>query len=268
MTDKKALEFIILGCGSSGGVPRVDGNWGVCNPENPKNTRTRCSVAVRLPSGAIILIDTSPDLRFQVLREKINRVDAIFYTHDHADQVHGIDDVRAFTYRDKKRIPCYADPATAQVLKHRFDYIFLDNLQGGYPALMDLHIMPEQLILEEGVLIKAYECVHGKITALGYQINDVFYSPDVNMIADDVLKSLTDANLSVWVVDCLRYTPHPTHANLEQVLKWHKQVKPQKMILTNLHFDMDYDILSSQLPDNIIVAYDGLRFRNTTRTKS
>ena len=257
MSENRGLEFIILGCGSSGGVPRIDGNWGVCNPQNPKNYRTRCSLAVKFPTGKVIVFDTAPEIRLQFLKAGLHRLDAVFYTHDHADQVHGIDDVRAFTYADKQQIPCYADKNTMAILTQRFDYIFQEKSNSGYPALMNLQEMPSVLYFQD-ICIKSYPCTHGRIQALGYQIDKLFYSPDVNLISDSVLAILAQEQLKIWVVDCLRYRPHPTHAHLEQVLAWHKIVKPKKMVLTNLHIDMDYDILAQELPAGIVPAYDGM----------
>lgn len=253
------IEYTILGCGSSGGVPRTDGYWGDCNPDNPKNNRTRCSLFVRMNDAVNIIIDTSPDMRFHTLRENIKHIDAVFFTHDHADQTHGIDDIRAFTFIRQDTIPCYADKYTADILQKRFDYIFHSAPNSGYPAIMSMNII-EDSFEYHGMMIETFACPHGQITAKGFIIQDVAYSPDVHHLSDETLNSLKNKDLKYWVVDCLRYTPHPTHAHLERVLEWNNIVKPKTMILTNLHFDLDYDVLLKQLPENIIPAYDGMKF--------
>ncbi|MFT6263073.1 MAG: phosphoribosyl 1,2-cyclic phosphate phosphodiesterase [Dasania sp.] len=258
---QKQLTAIILGCGSSGGVPRINGNWGVCDPNNPKNIRTRSSMVIHYNNKHIV-IDTSPEFRMQMIREKITSIEAVLYTHDHADQAHGIDDVRAYSNMGRDPIPCYADHETANILGKRFDYIFHQKPDSDYPAVMTMHKMtdyqPFQVQSFGDIDIIAFEAPHGKIVARGFIIGSMAYSPDVSGLSDAVLDRLKGCD--IWVVDCLRYRPHDTHANLEQVLKWHAYVQPKQMILTNLHIDFDYDILSQELPDNIIPAYDGLRF--------
>jgi phosphoribosyl 1,2-cyclic phosphate phosphodiesterase len=261
MTDKK-LTCIILGSGSSGGVPRINGNWGVCDPNNPKNIRTRSSIALEY-NGQYIVIDTSPEFRIQMIREKIPHIQGILYTHDHADQTHGIDDVRAYSDMGRNPIPCFADNNTADILTKRFDYIFYQQPNSDYPAVMTMHRLTDYhpfQILEFGAIdITAFEAPHGRITARGFIIGNMAYSPDVNDLSVKVLDKLKQCD--IWIVDCLRYRKHETHANLEQVLKWHNEVQPKQMILTNLHIDFDYEILKNELPKGIIPAYDGLRFR-------
>jgi len=258
---KKQLTGIILGCGSSGGVPRINGNWGICNPNNPKNMRTRCSLAVEC-EGNYIAIDTSPEFRMQMIREKIHAIKAVLYTHDHADQAHGIDDVRAYSDMGRMPVPCYADPITSNILRKRFDYIFHQESHSEYPAVMSLNNFtdyePFQIKNFSDVNITAFEAPHGRIIARGFIIGNMAYSPDVNGLSDKTLERLKKCD--IWVVDCLRYKKHNTHANLEQVLQWHEIVQPKQMILTNLHIDFDYETLSKELPNGIIPAYDGLRF--------
>ncbi|MEM6603092.1 MAG: MBL fold metallo-hydrolase [Pseudomonadota bacterium] len=259
MRDRQA-KAIILGCGSSGGVPRVDGYWGNCNPENPKNRRSRCSLYFTVDDKNII-IDTSPDMRMHVLREGITTLDGVLFTHDHADQCHGIDDVRAFTFLRSATIPAYADAETAQVLDTRFNYIFHGKPNSGYPPIMRMTVADDLFHMQEiDADIYSFKCPHGSITARGFVIGDMAYSPDVHHIEQKELNFLKAQKLDMWVVDCLRYTPHTTHAHFDLVMEWLDYVAPERMILTNLHFDLDYDILTSKLPQNVEAAYDGMRF--------
>ncbi len=258
----KNLTGIILGCGSSGGVPRINGNWGDCDPCNPKNSRTRTSLLINYNDKNLV-IDTSPDFRTQMLRENIKTLDGVLYTHDHADQTHGIDDIRAYSNMGRNPLVCYADNQTADILEYRFHYIFHQKPNSDYPPVMSMRRLidykPFQVDTFGDVDIMAFEAPHGKIIARGFIIGTMAYSPDVSYLSIDVLNSLK--NIDIWIVDCLRYKYHDTHANLDQVLQWHDYVKPNRMILTNLHIDLDYDILSKQLPENIVPAYDGLRFQ-------
>jgi phosphoribosyl 1,2-cyclic phosphate phosphodiesterase len=186
----------------------------------------------------------------------------VLYTHDHADQTHGIDDIRAYSNMGREPIICYADNNTADILEYRFDYIFYQKPNSDYPSVMRMNrfddYVPFQIETFGDINITAFEAPHGKITARGFIIGGLAYSPDVHYLSPDVLDRLK--NIDIWVVDCLRYKKHDTHANLEQVLGWHDYVKPNRMILTNLHIDLDYDILCKQLPKGIIPAYDGLQF--------
>jgi phosphoribosyl 1,2-cyclic phosphate phosphodiesterase len=260
------LELTILGCGSSGGVPRADGDWGACDPAEPKNRRRRCSLLVRRKDGAdathqtTVLVDTSPDLREQAIDAGVRRIDAVLFTHDHADQAHGIDDIRAFFLRQRARIPAHMDAATFASLHNRFGYIF--EPAGGYPAICEPHVIPAH---GEGwkvhgpngaIPVATFDQDHGAIRSVGYRFGSVAYSPDVRELPDDAYKALAD--LDVWIVDALRFTPHPTHAHLERTLAWIERVKPRRAVLTNMHIDMDYNALRSQLPAGIEPAYDGL----------
>jgi phosphoribosyl 1,2-cyclic phosphate phosphodiesterase len=264
------LEVTILGCGSSGGVPRADGNWGVCDPDEPMNRRGRCSLLVRRSvngagaygEGTTAVIDASPDFREQSIAAGIQHIDALLMTHDHADQAHGIDDLRAFFLRQRARIPCWMDANTRANLMRRFEYIF--HSQGGYPAILEAFELPPhgqawQVDGPSGPLpVTTYDQEHGDIRSVGYRIGPVAYSPDVNQQPDSAFETL--AGVDTWIVDALRHTPHPTHAHLERTLEWIERVKPRRAILTNMHIDMDYNALSARLPPGVEPAYDGMRF--------
>ena len=263
------LEFTILGCGSSGGVPRADGNWGACDPAEPRNRRSRCSMLVRRKAAVegapetSVLIDTSPELRQQAAAAGLERVDAVLFTHDHADQTHGIDDLRAFWIRQRRRTPCYMDAFTYERLMHRFNYIF--EGEGGYPPICDaLRLPPLGTDLEidgpsGGFSVSTFDQDHGPIRSVGYRIGDVAYSSDVVDFPPEAMHALR--GLKVWIIDALRITPHPTHAHLQRTLDWIAQVKPERAILTNMHIDLDYRTLLENLPSGVEPAYDGLMFQ-------
>ena len=267
-----ALEYVILGCGSSGGVPRADGDWGACDPSNPKNARSRCSMMVRRRSASVsfggpdrettILIDTSPDLRLQTAAAGVKRLDAVLFTHDHADQTAGIDDLRAFFLRHRRRTPCYMDAYTRGNIMRRFAYVF--EGEGGYPAICDPEPLPDHgaawgIEGPSGVIpLTTFDQDHGDIKSIGYRIGDVAYSSDVVGIPEASFEILR--GVRVWIVDALRYRPHPTHATVEQALGWIARVKPERAILTNLHVDLDYETLRRELPAGVEPAYDGLSF--------
>lgn len=263
------IKVTILGCGSSGGVPRCDGEWGNCDPNNPKNYRTRCSILVEkyvndAPNPTRILIDTSPDLRTQFIANKINYIDAVLFTHDHADQTHGIDDLRPIVYINQKRIDAYIDDATAATLIPKFGYVFKGHEQIGYPALLNRIKMPTEgnafsIDGKSGLIeIIPLKQTHGAIKSLGFRIGNFAYCNDTNGLPPETLERLY--GLDWLIVDALRYSPHPSHANLDMALNWIDELKPKNAILTNLHIDMDYDILCEQLPQNIRPAYDNLWF--------
>jgi phosphoribosyl 1,2-cyclic phosphate phosphodiesterase len=265
---KDRLEYVILGCGSSGGVPRADGEWGACDPSNPKNARSRCSLLVRRRSDegpqqeTTVLIDTSPDFRLQMASAGVKRVDAVLFTHDHADQCAGIDDLRVFFLRNRRRTPCYMDAFSAQNLLSRFAYVF--EGQGGYPAICDAVALPqlgEDFSIEGPsgpIPVTTFDQDHGDIKSVGYRIGDVAYSSDVVGLPEASFAALK--GVKVWIVDALRYRPHPTHATVEQALAWISRVRPERAILTNLHVDLDYETLKRELPEGVEPAYDGLSF--------
>ena len=257
-----ALEVTILGCGSSGGVPRPNGDWGACDPNEPRNRRTRCSLAVRRrgPDGVTtVLIDTSPDLRQQVLSAGIAAIDGVLLTHDHADQTHGIDDLRAFAYMGRKKVPVWMDAATSATLKARFGYIF-GGLHG-YPPICDARLLSAESETVEiagaggAVQVRTFPQAHGPISSVGYRIGDLAYSSDVSGLDDRAFEALEGVQL--WIVDALRWTRHPTHAHLDQTLAWIARAGVPRAVLTNLHIDLDYRRLSDVMPPNVEVAYDG-----------
>ena len=264
-----ALEFVILGCGSSGGVPRADGAWGACDPDEPRNRRGRCSLLARRKSSlgpeheTTVIVDTSPDLRLQTAAAGVRRVDAVLYTHDHADQAHGIDDLRPFFLRDRRRTPCFMDAHTRAALHRRFGYIFEGD--GGYPAICDAIDLPDFAIpwMIDGpsgaIPVVAFDQDHGDIRSVGYRFGDLAYSSDVVRLSDAAFEVL--AGTSIWIVDALRYSPHPTHASVEQALSWIDRVRPERAILTNLHIDLDYRELAARLPTGVEPAFDGMVLR-------
>lgn len=259
-------RFTFLGTGSSGGVPRVGNDWGVCDPAEPRNRRRRCCALVdagdleQPESCTRILIDSSPDLREQLLDMRVQHLDALVYTHDHADQTHGIDDVRALAIRMQRTIPTYMDEPTAASLGTRFEYCFKGK--GGYPAILDpqpfIEIGKPFTIPGRGpnMRLEALEQQHGRIRSLGFVIGNLAYCNDLNDLPEASLTRLS--GIDTLILDALRYTPHPSHANLEQALSWIERIRPQKAYLTNLHVDMDYETLCQELPAHVRPAHDGL----------
>lgn len=256
------LEVTILGCGSSGGVPRGDGDWGACDPSEPRNRRTRCSMLARRrgPDGeTAILIDTSPDLREQMLAAGGSQVDAVLYTHDHADQTHGIDDLRVFALRRRKRVPAWMDEATKSALTRRFDYIF--DSKEGYPAILEAHDLPpngtDWSVEGPGgsIPVRTFDQAHGPIRSVGYRLGPVSYSSDISDLYEAAIESVRGSAL--WIIDALRWTRHPTHANVDQALAWIAAADVGRAVLTNLHIDLDYNALAALMPSGVEVAYDG-----------
>ena len=252
------MKFIILGCGSSMGVPRPDGFFGNCNPKNKKNFRSRCSALLKTKNETV-LIDTSPDLRQQLIDNNINKIDKVLYSHMHADQTHGINDLRVFFINKKKTLPVYADKVTKKYLLKSFRYCFVNNNKE-YPPILKLNAIKKNLFIKDGkkkISIKALKVQHGKIECICYIIDrKLAYISDVSNIKESSFKYLN--NLKYLIIDCLWFRYHRSHLNLENSLKLIDKLKPKKAILTNLHTDLDYDFLRKNLPKNIIPAYDGL----------
>lgn len=259
-----SARFVLLGTGSSGGVPRVGGDWGVCDPAEPRNRRRRCCALIekRDAEGRLtsVLIDTSPDLREQLLDAGVRDLDAVVYTHEHADQVHGIDDVRPLVIRRGAAIPVFMNAVTREILTQRFDYCFKGN--GGYPPILD--VQPD---LQSGVpfsvsgaggelTLVPFDMDHGRIRCLGFRIGDLAYCNDVSGLPEASMKALR--GLDTLVIDALRYREHPTHANVAKALDWIAELKPRRAVLTNMHVDLDYQALKRELPEGVEPGFDGM----------
>jgi phosphoribosyl 1,2-cyclic phosphate phosphodiesterase len=252
------VQVVILGCGTSGGVPRIGGrdgrgDWGACDPANPKNRRTRCSILVRQGSSTV-LIDTSPDCREQLIGARVNRLDGVIWTHEHADQLHGVDDPRALALRQGP-IEGWADERTWAILRHRFGYCFSSEEAGWYnPIYRPKTISGPSRIGE--VEVTPFKQDHGTIPTLGLRFGPIAYVNDVVRLEEEAFAAL--AGVDTMIVDAMRYTPHPTHAHVELALSWIARVKPRRAVLTNLHVDLDYARLAAELPAGVEPAYDGM----------
>ncbi len=252
------MKFILLGCGSSMGVPRPDGFFGNCDPKNKKNYRTRCSALIQT-SDENILIDTSPDLRQQLLRHNIKKINKVLFSHMHGDQTHGINDLRSFYIKDRNQINVYADRLTSKYLKHSFSYIF-KSISKEYPATLRLNKLPNIFFTKNDnrkISIKSIEVEHGKVKSNCFIIDKkLAYISDVSKIYNKDYRHFK--NIKYLIIDCLWYNYHPSHFNLETCLLMIKKFKPKKAILTNLSPVLDYNQLKKKLPKNITPAYDGL----------
>ena len=259
------LTLTILGCGSSAGVPRPALGWGACDPDNPKNHRRRCSLLVEQTSGhgtTRIVIDTSPDLREQLIATDVDHIDAVFLTHEHADQTHGMDDLRSVVIHMRKRIPVYMNQSTAKDIMARFSYCFISPEGSDYPPILSQHAIEAgetQTIGGKGgdVAMTAFLVQHGQIPALGYRIGNAAYTPDLNDIPRESWGALE--NLDLWIVDGLRYTGHPSHFSINDALSWIERFKPKRAVITNMTADVDYEVIRQSLPTGVVPAYDGIR---------
>lgn len=264
ISNEHGITVTILGSGSSGGVPRLGGHWGACDPNEPRNFRRRCSLLVE-KGDTKMLIDTSPDMRQQLLETGIGHLDAVLYTHDHADQVNGIDDLRMIAYNMRRRVPVFMDQPTRDTLMQRFAYCFYQMEGSNYPPILDDLEMPdpgdELIVFGPGGDIVATPFLqhHGEINSLGFRVGPVAYSADVVGLPEQSFAIID--GVKCWIVDALRYEPHVSHSHVEQTLQWIDRVRPDLAILTNLHVDLDYQTLKAQLPENVIPAYDGLQVR-------
>ncbi len=259
-----SLTLNILGCGSSGGVPRIGNNWGNCDPHEPRNVRKRCSVLLEKREGEAltrVLVDTTPDLVAQLNSVNVGALDGVWYTHEHADHTHGIDDLRQVAINMRQRVQVWADHSTAEMLMSRFSYCFMTPPGSSYPPILDMNS------IEAGKTVSAtgaagaiqampFSVNHGDIDALGFRWGNVAYTPDVKDIPDAVLPYLE--GLDVWIIDALRTTPHPSHFNLEDALAWIERMKPKRAILTNMHVDLDYRTMCDSTPEHVTAAYDGM----------
>lgn len=259
------LTLTILGCGSSAGVPRPALGWGACDPNNPRNRRRRCSLMAERSTGhgtTRIIIDTSPDLREQLIDAKVDHIDAVFLTHEHADQTHGIDDLRSMVLHMRHRIPVYFNQSTAKDIMARFSYCFISPEGSDYPPILDRHSIEageSRTIRGRGGEVKmtAFILQHGSIPALGYRIGDAAYTPDVKDIPPESWDALE--NLDLWIIDGLRYTRHPSHFSVDEALAWIERFKPRRAVVTNMTADVDYEALRRKLPPHVVPAYDGMR---------
>jgi len=262
-----SLRVTILGCGSSGGVPRPGLGWGVCDPNNPKNRRRRCSLLVERQgelndkAKTRVLVDTSPDLREQLIDAQVDWLDGIFYTHEHADHTHGIDDLRALFIHKRRRLEAYVDEATSRVLLDRFGYCFETPPGSGYPPILNEHRVtagaPVEIDGEGGAItVMPFLQDHGELPSFGYRFGPVAYSSDLVDLPEASIATL--AGLDLWIVDALRYKPHPSHFSVDDALAWIERLKPKRAILTNMHADLDYSELKARLPRHIEPAFDGM----------
>jgi phosphoribosyl 1,2-cyclic phosphate phosphodiesterase len=260
-----SLGFTILGCGSSGGVPRVAQGFGACDPSNPRNVRRRCSALIERCTErgtTLILIDTSPDLRLQLIDADVARLDAVLLTHPHADHTHGIDDLRPLVIAMRRRIDIHMDIPTSREVRAKFTYIFETPAGSSYPPIGREHRLEAGAAVEvtgPGGAIHAtpFDLEHGDISALGFRIGALAYTPDLSRVPEASLSFLE--GLDVWVIDALRYAPHPSHLSLAEALELIERLRPKRAVLTNLHTDLDYAKLAAELPPNIEPAFDGMR---------
>jgi phosphoribosyl 1,2-cyclic phosphate phosphodiesterase len=250
------MKVRLLGCGTSSGVPRIGNDWGTCDPAEPKNRRRRVSILVE-QGDTRVLVDTSPDLREQLLDAGVSKIDAVIWTHDHADHCHGIDDLRQIFHFTRRPVPGYARPETLAVLQRRFDYVFEGS--SGYPPTVEAHLLPDALAI--GALdIRIIDQPHGSVTSAGicfeYDGKRVVYSTDFNAITADMISLFEDVDL--WIVDALRERPHPTHPHLAQALEWIEQLHVRHAILTHMDQSMDYQQVRATLPPHVEPGFDGL----------
>ncbi|WP_428682399.1 MBL fold metallo-hydrolase [Reyranella sp.] len=253
------MRVTILGCGTSAGVPRVGGpggkgEWGAANRSDPRNRRSRCSILVQ-DQGKTVLVDTSPDLRSQLLDAEVEKIDAVIWTHDHADQCHGIDDLRPYALR-QGQIESWSDERTYGVLSRRFGYCFHAEGNGFYNPIYR-HTVISGPFKAAGLPVVPFLQDHGTIPSLGFRFGPVGYANDVVMLPEESLQALE--GVEVLIVDAMRYRPHPTHAHLDRALEWIDRLKPRRAFLTNLHVDMDYAEVDRTTPSHVTPCHDGLQ---------
>jgi phosphoribosyl 1,2-cyclic phosphate phosphodiesterase len=251
------VKLIMLGSGTSTGVPRIGNDWGECDPTNPKNERSRVSIVVESASGTRLLVDTSPDLRRQLLDNNIDKVDGVFWTHDHADHAHGIDDLRPMRFYRTSAIPGFAAPETAHRLKQRFGYVFSGRY--GYPTIVELETL-DLLRIHAGFGVRSVEMPHGEMKSTAFRFEadgrSICYATDWAEITPEMVDLFTGTD--ILVTDCLKREPHPTHASLGMALELGKRSRAGTTVLTHLDKSMDYATLSAEVPEGVLVGYDGL----------
>lgn len=259
------LRLTILGCGSSPGVPRITGDWGECDPENPKNRRMRASALVERISAngsrTTVVIDTGPDFRSQMLMANVKNIDAVLYTHPHADHIHGIDDLRGYVLEQRRLIDIYADQRTMNRLREAFGYCFETPLGSSYPPILWARtIEHDKPIVVEGeggaLTFEPLPQIHGDIISLGFRIGDLAYCPDVSDFSEATVKRLQ--GLDTLIVDALQYRTHPSHFSLGQALEWIETLAPAKAFLTHMHVPLDYATVLAETPPHVEPAYDGM----------
>jgi phosphoribosyl 1,2-cyclic phosphate phosphodiesterase len=267
MAKAQRIVATIMGCGSSGGVPRIGGNWGVCDPGNPKNRRRRCSLLIEgFSEGSDeptrIVVDTGCDLREQLLDARVDRVEAVLYTHEHADHTHGIDDLRVLALNNRRRVDVYFSQEAANRIVPSFAYCFTAPHGSAYPPILNQNIIAagSELVVDGpggSISVMPFEQTHGDIFSLGFRIGGFAYSCDLSGIPDVSRDAVS--GLDVWVVDALRPAPHPSHLSLSESLELIAELKPRNAVLTNLHIDLDYAQTDAMTPDSVRPAYDGLQ---------
>lgn len=250
------MKVTVLGCGTSGGVPLIGNDWGACDPTDPRNRRTRVSILVE-EGDTTLLVDTSPDMRQQLLDCNLKSLSAVLYTHAHADHAHGIDDLRSVNWLIQKPIDVYADDKTLKELQERFAYVFHGSSVPGafYKPGVTPHVINGSFQIGN-IQITPFAQDHGYVTSLGYRFNDFAYSTDAHLLDGAAFNTLN--GIKTWIVDCVREKPHPTHSHLEQTLSWIERIKPEKAYLTHMNNSMDYTKIAAKLPAGVWPAHDGL----------
>ena len=259
------LRFTILGCGSSPGTPRINGDWGLCDPENPRNRRTRAAALVERIAGdggvTSVVIDTGPDFREQMLMAQVKRLDGVLYTHPHADHIHGIDDLRGYVIEQRRMMDIHADAPTLARIRQGFGYCFETPAGSSYPPILRGHLIDHAVpVVIEGeggpLTFEPLSQLHGEVISLGFRVGGIAYCPDSSGFPEATAARMAD--LDVLIIDALQYSMHPSHLSLQEALDWIERLAPKKAVLTHMHVPMDYATVQRETPDNVEPAYDGL----------